>query len=314
MAENKFRMDVLEVRDELSKAEYALKIRRYDLAIEMLKKTLREHPENSAAFYTLGRAYLAKQELMQANQAVREALRLDPQSSLAHTLYGAILSNLGLVEAADGEYRASLALQPESAYTHYMYAVLLVDKRKDLVLARKHAGKALELDPQEAVHHMVMAKVLGMAGEFAEADAEFGRALSLDPENFHVRRVYSWYLLYKRNRPNQAFEQIKYALHLNPENSDGRKLFIAAFLAQKKRYRFFWQYSLFLSNKSWKVRGAIGLVVFLALWIAPMVVTSFNPLVQGFLTFCYLLVICASIYLLVCSLVVNWMIRRGRLK
>jgi Tfp pilus assembly protein PilF len=314
MARNKFRADVLEVRDELNKAEYALNVRRYDLAIEVLQKMLKEHPENSAIFYTLARAYFAKQELMQANQAVREALRLDPQSSLAHTLYGNILSNIGMIDAADAEYRMSLELEPQSAYTHYMYAALLVDKRKDLVGAREHAGKALELDPAEALHHMVMAKILGVAGEFAEAEVEFSRALSLDPENVHVRRVYGWYLLYKRNRPEQAFEQLKSAMQLNPEDPAVRKIFIAAFIARKKRYRLFWQYSLFLSDKGWKARVALALSVFLVLWVVPMVVTPLNPLVQIYLPLCYLLIICASIYLLACSLVLNLMIKRGHLK
>lgn len=314
MAANKFRADVLEVQDELNKAEYALNVRRYDLAITLLQKMLQQHPENSAVFYTLARAYLGKQELMRANQAAREALRLDPQSHLAHTLYGTILSNLGLVDGAETEYRASLALQPQSAYTHYIYAALLVDKRKDLVRAREHAGKALELDPAAAVHHMVMGKILGMAGEFAEAEAEFSRALSLDPENFHVRRVYGWYLLYKRNRPEQAFEQLRYAMQLNPEDSALRKIFIAAFIARKKRYRFLWHFTFFLSDKSWYVRSAILFTLLLVLILAPKAMNSSNPIIQISATVCYLLVLCGSAYLIICSMVLNRMIKRGHLK
>jgi Tfp pilus assembly protein PilF len=314
MARNKFRADVLEVRDELNKAEYALNVRRYDLAIEVLQKMLKEHPENSAIFYTLARAYFAKQELMQANQAIREALRLDPQSSMSHTLYGNILSNIGMIDAADAEYRMSLELEPQSAYTHYMYAALLVDKRKDLVGAREHAGKALELDPAEALHHMVMAKILGVAGEFAEAEVEFSRALSLDPENVHVRRVYGWYLLYKRNRPEQAFEQLKAAMQLNPEDPAVRKVFIAAFIARKKRYRLFWYFAFFMSNKSWLVRGIILFVLLMTPVLASHAMNSLNPIVQVMATLCYLLVLCCSVYLIVCSLVLNLMIKRGHLK
>jgi Tfp pilus assembly protein PilF len=252
MPANKFRVDVQEVQDELQRVEAALSMRRYDLAIELLQKLLRLHPENAAVFYTLSRAYLCKKDWSAASKAVREALLLDPDYNQAHTLYGNILSGLKNIAAAEQEYRRSLGLFSLDAYTHYVYALLLiekakgvmrmeVDKQRDLFQAQEHASEALRLDPAVAMHHATMGEILGLQGRFEEAEAEFQQALSLEPERASVFSVYGWYLLEKRNQPEQAFEYLRHALHLDPNDARTRQLFFVTLKTKNKWYHMFWQ-------------------------------------------------------------------------
>ena len=74
---SKKRADILELGDEIRKAEYAINVRRYDLAIEMMQRFLSTHPENSIAFYTIARAFTLKGEQQKASAAYKETLRLD---------------------------------------------------------------------------------------------------------------------------------------------------------------------------------------------------------------------------------------------
>lgn len=265
MSADRFRADVQEVRDELRKAEYALDIRRYDLAIDLLHQMLKEHPDNSAVFYTLARAYLGKKKPREASQAVLEALHLDPLSSKCHTLYGIILTNENRFREAALAYQHSLALQPDVANTHYRYSALLIDKLNNISQAKEHALKALALDPATSAYHVVMAKVLAMEGNFAGADDEFRLALSLDPEQALVRRVYGWYLLYKRNQPEQAFEHLQRAVQLDPEDEPTRKIFLVALKAKQKRYRLIWSLNFLLFFRWGKVGWYLFLLALLIL-------------------------------------------------
>lgn len=311
---HKFRADVLEVRDELRKAEAALDVRRYDLAIEILHEMLRGHPENSAVFYTLARAHVYKKAYVEALRAVQESLRLDPGSSQSHTLHGNILSNMGRFNEAEAAYRASLALVPTNAYTHYMYAALLVDKRRDPARAYGHASKALELDPATALHHVTMAKILGLQKRFLEADLEFSRALGLDPENSIVRRVYGWYLLYQRNKPVEAFEHLRRAVQLDPHDAGAHKNLQVALKAKQKWYRLNWFISFHLYRRYGKF------IAILIIWSLLLMkneldgIWSTNTLYQVIQGLCLLLLFALCCYLMVVEIVFNRLSKRGHLK
>lgn len=316
MPADKFRVDILEIRDELKKAEYALSVRRYDLAIELLHSMLKEHPENSAVFYTLARVYLSQEKLIEASHAVRESLRLDPLAGQAHTLYGNILASMGKLNAAESEYQRSLEVQPDVAYTHYMYAALLVDKRRDFARASLYAHNALELDPAAAAHHVTLAKILAMQDHLNEADSEFLHALSLDPESVLVCRVYGWFMLYKRNQPEQAFEYLRRAMRIDPNDAQTRKIFIIACKARLRAYRPIWTFS-FLLYRAGRPGQAIFLLSLLILIFAQRVFSTLwdgYPLydtVQGIFTV-FIFILC--FYVLILEVVLNRMIKNGYLK
>lgn len=330
MSANKFRADVFEVQNELLRAETALNIRRYDLAIEILHRMLKDHPENSAIFYTLARAFIYKKNYAEACRFVRESLRLDPGSSKSHTLHGNILSRLGKLREAEAAYRTSLELAPANAYTHYMYAALLVDKRIDLTRAKIHAAKALELDPASALHHVTMAKILGLQKQYAEAELEFSRALNLDPENVIVHRVYGYYLLYQRNQPAQAVEHLKQALRHDPNDADARKCLMTALKAKQKWYALNWYV---LRNTRRRRSGgqfflALVMLIFSLQFLLGLVQTQIkvdnflntpqnaglNPLYQLILMALLFLVLAACAYAAVIEGVLNELNKRGRLK
>lgn len=280
MSAEKFREDVLEVQNDLQRAEAALNMRRYDLAIELLQSLLKEYPANSAIYYTLARAFLFQKKLREARESVREALRLDPGYSQAHTLYGNILSEQREITRAEAAYLRSLELDPLDAYTHYMYAVLLIDKAKNLALplmqadrlgalhlAETHAREALNAEPEVAMHHGTLAEILGLLERSGGAEAEFQQALRLDPENVLVHRTYGWYLLMKRNRPEEAAEYLRQAMRLNPNDVTTQQLFLTSLQTNKPWSRLFWR-THFEVNRHGALASIILPLFFIALLAA----------------------------------------------
>lgn len=280
MSAEKFRDDVLEVQNDLQRAEAALNMRRYDLAIELLQSLLKAYPANSAIYYTLARAFLFQKKLREAREAVREALRLDPGYSQAHTLYGNILSEQREISRAEAAYLHSLEIDPVDAYTHYMYAVLLIDKAKNLALplmqadrlsslhlAETHVREALNAEPEVAMHHGTLAEILGLLEHFDEAESEFQQALRLDPENVLIHRTYGWYLLMKRNRPEEAAEYLRQAMRLNPNDVNTQQLFLTSMQTKKPWYRLLW-HTHFEVNRHGALASIILPLFFIALLAA----------------------------------------------
>ena len=79
------------------------------------------------------------------------------------------------------------------------------------------ALKALELDDTLAEAHWRLATVRSYEWNWAGAEAEFRRAIELNPNFPHARAVYSLFLMSMR-RPEEAMAQIERALELDPHN------------------------------------------------------------------------------------------------
>src|SRR5439155_16851531 len=58
----------------------AHQVRRYDMAIELIRRAIDAGLKSAAAYNNLGEAYRLSHRLPQAEQSYRQAIRLDPQS------------------------------------------------------------------------------------------------------------------------------------------------------------------------------------------------------------------------------------------
>ena len=75
----------------------------WDEAMGPLERSVWLNPNYSAPFILLGKGYLKKKELANADGVLRHALQLDPQNVSAHYLLGQTLMQLGKTEAAQKE-------------------------------------------------------------------------------------------------------------------------------------------------------------------------------------------------------------------
>jgi serine/threonine protein kinase/tetratricopeptide (TPR) repeat protein len=83
-------------------------------------------------------------------------------------------------------------------------------------LADAATRKALELDDSLAEAHSARAGALVAARKWNEAEAEYRRALELNPNNATAHYFYGWGVLMPEKRTEQALEEFRTALSLDP--------------------------------------------------------------------------------------------------
>ena len=172
------------------------------------------HPVNPEAYqsYLLGRFYWNKRTangLAQSGRYFEDAIEKDPNFALAYS---------GL-----SDYYAFLTLigGPE-----------VLPPRQAMLQSKNAAIKALQLDDSSAEAHTSMGHVLhNYDWEFARAEAEFQRAIALNPNYSTAHHLYA-HLLMQMGRTDEGLREARRALELDPfspfiNNGLARQLYLA---------------------------------------------------------------------------------------
>jgi TolB-like protein len=181
--------DVLTIQDEIAQAiAHALQAQ--------LRGPGERRPTSSEAYqaYLEGRYYVQQvtpQGIERALECYQRAIRLDPEYALPHS---------------------GLALQ---AYYRVLYLAHRPSELAPAALAS--LGRALQLDAQSAQSHVVR----GVFSAFYEynwraAEEHFATALEMDPASAMVRLGHALWFLLPTQRLDQALEEIRRAVALDP--------------------------------------------------------------------------------------------------
>ena len=159
--------------------------------IEQIDK---QRTDNLEAYnsYLMGRYFWNKrteQSLKTSVEYFEQALAADPEYALAHA---------GLADA----------------YLILVWRVWL-PKDKGLPMAKEHALKALEIDPNLGEAHAILGSIAVLEWQWQEAETELLKAIELNPNYATGRQYYSEYLDII-GQPEEAREQINRALELDP--------------------------------------------------------------------------------------------------
>jgi len=131
-------------------------------------------------------------DLHKSIEAYQEAIEKDPQFALA---YAGLASSYAWRGKVPNDDLSPIETQP---------------------MARQMAEHALQLDPQLAEAHAVLAYLsFSYDWDFEAAEREFRRAFALDPNNLDAHFHYLHYLI-ARNQMQQAQEETTLALDLDP--------------------------------------------------------------------------------------------------
>jgi Tfp pilus assembly protein PilF len=139
-------------------------------ALPYLKKAAELDPGRPAPLLALGKAYVALRDYGRANELYAKATSLD--STLAEAWYGVGVTDRSLAEEILNQAARSGRMQDKAVkqkVQHLLYGAL------------EALNRAVQLDPNSAHTHLLMAESLSDAGKLVDAVKEYQTALKLDP-------------------------------------------------------------------------------------------------------------------------------------
>ena len=130
---------------------------------------------------------------------------------------GSCLTDLGKFREAESYLRRALG-GLDDALTHYNLGLLLAQTSR-LEEAVAEYGLALSLDPQDPNTHNNLAAVLVRQGKLALASRELVRALEIEPENANTHTNLG-IVLAQQGRRERAAREFEAALRINPQQTE----------------------------------------------------------------------------------------------
>jgi DNA-binding winged helix-turn-helix (wHTH) protein/TolB-like protein/Tfp pilus assembly protein PilF len=220
--------DILDVQDSISEqAARALTLRLTGHDRRLLRKRYTEDADAYRA-YLRGRYFWNKRSVEGFRRAIehyREAVERDPAYALAYAGISDALTLLAvwgeeppretLSRAREMAERA-LEIDEELPEAHTSLGYLLSFFVWDFARAEAEYRRAIELNPNSALAHNRYAQLLVTLERFDEATAEMQKALALDPLSPMVNTAVGGPFLYSR-RYDEAVEQYRRALELEPD-------------------------------------------------------------------------------------------------
>ena len=185
--------DIFAIQSEVAqKVADALKVRLMEAEVKRIERAPTKNPEAHGA-YLKGVFYWNKrtpEALRKAVELFEEAIELDSTFALGYA---------GLAQA----YQVTAA-------NHYDDPEVYFPK------AKEYALRALSLDDDLAEAHTVLASVaVGLDRDLVKAEAEFKRAIELNP-NFPTAHQWYSHILGWENREEEGWREIRRALELSP--------------------------------------------------------------------------------------------------
>jgi eukaryotic-like serine/threonine-protein kinase len=117
--------------------------------------------------------------------------------------------------AADPNYALAYAGLSDSYAVGSGYGRLIPPKQA-LPLADEASRKAVELDDASSEPHVARGNALAIAWKWSEAEPEYRRAIELNPNNANAHYFYAFNFLMPENRIDEALDQFRIALSLDP--------------------------------------------------------------------------------------------------
>ena len=240
--------DVIEVFNQLRRANSAVRDRRFADALPILERVLRDDSRNAFARLVLGSARMGMEDYPKAIVQFRRYLQLVPSSAYAHHWLSICHVRLGDQANALREADAALAIDPRFSDARVMKGGILASRgQHDAAL--KELRLAVKTDPAKTILRLDLARVLAEAGRLDEADREYATALSQQPglgpalSGLGALRV-------RQGRLGEAEATLRQALESHPGDHDARFNLAMAYERQGKKAEAFEEYGRLVTGKT----------------------------------------------------------------
>jgi Flp pilus assembly protein TadD len=178
-------------------------------------------PENSLAWFGIGRAHLELNQLDQAIAANRQALRIDPENAMAWGNLGITYADLERHDDAIAAYRQVLRIDPEDANAWYNLGITYhtLGRHDDAIAAYR---QALRITPESAETWYNLGNIYGNRERYDDAIVAYLQALRIAPDYVDVWRSLAL-AYYLSGNTTAALRAVKTLRTLDPAQAE--KLF-----------------------------------------------------------------------------------------
>ncbi len=205
---------------KISEFESYIRESRYKDVEPLLASYVKEHPNSSWGWYTLGYSQFGQKEIGDSIKSLAQSLSLNVQNADAHKILGRDLMAIGRFDAAQTEFEQVIRYAPKSPEGYYDLGKLY-SLQDNWLAARNRFEEALRLDPEyiEAIDS------LGFAQEALSDDAAalqtYQKAIALNEERhgkFASAHVNLSAYYNRTGNPAKALEYAQRALELDPKS------------------------------------------------------------------------------------------------
>ena len=192
-------------------------------ALQRYKLSLKYNPHNAKAYNNLGAALARLGQTQRATEAFEQALALEDGYLEARKNLAQVLALAGRLDQAIAQYRSAVTDSPDDPVMQAQLARVLATQavqlhRANLLQeARRHARRALELDPAQFDALLALGMVLSQTGPPNQARETLHRALDLQPQN-HEAHLRLGMLHRQQGDHTRAADAFRQTLRLEPKS------------------------------------------------------------------------------------------------
>ncbi len=190
----------------------------FDQAIEPLRRSLKNQPDDLRAKAALGLSFFSLQEFRNAVQTlstIPDAVNNDPGLGYA---YATSLVKTGDYSEGIRRLQDLSGRNPDSADIHILLGEAFSDQ-KEYSAALREYRKAAAIDPSQARPHFLAGVVLIHQGASSEAEKELRAALKLNPTDVPTKYHLAYALIQRQDR-SEAFALLRQVIDQDPKYAD----------------------------------------------------------------------------------------------
>jgi tetratricopeptide (TPR) repeat protein/serine/threonine protein kinase len=195
---------------------------RRDEAIGFYRSAVALRPQSAEARLNLGQALELQQQWSEAEAEYREAIRLKPEYATAHARLGQVLRAVGRIDEAEAAFRAALRIDPN-----------IGPAKRNLINLLSNLGRVAELEepcqeavrrnPNDPLAYFWLGAVLKEQRKYEEAVDALQEGLRLDPQDSSLYASLGHTRLAQQRLP-EAEAAFREAVRLRPNDPESHRL------------------------------------------------------------------------------------------
>lgn len=192
-----------------------------DSAVDEYRQAIKLDKENALIYLNLASAYIKKDNIAKAIEALKLAQKLDPEAIEPHAILALLYSSQNKLDLATSEYEKALEgaakLQPKNVDIYKSLGAVYLQQKK-FEAAKQTYKLILDLAPDDPEAHFYLGSIYNELKDDEPAKKELKRSIEIKPD-YHQALNFLGYLYVEEGvNLDEAEAMIRKALEIEPNN------------------------------------------------------------------------------------------------